>query len=178
MNFDPTCDYDDTDGSQEEKLVRWQFTALLKNLVMLSSSADIQTAITGIGATCDEMAMDFDTYFTLPCQHYLDYKLLTAEQVTQLKELDDYFNARSGDQAPDFWDDDQLDVHPDWQVVRQKAKTMLALLGVQDLTIEWERTEKFEITEEGIRLTLQTTKTRLIRKKRFHSPATENKPGV
>ena len=159
MNFDPTYNYGDTDLTNDENLVRWKFGELIKNLVTLSSSAERQAEIIGIGATCDEMAIDFDTYFTLEYQNYLDSGLLTISQVEKLKELDKYFEDRSGDKSPDFWDDFLLETNPEWQYVRRMAKNILEALNMIDLTIEFDRTEKYEIT----RLTMQTTKTRLVK---------------
>ncbi|WP_461791426.1 hypothetical protein [Pedobacter sp.] len=159
MNFDPTYNYGDTDLTNDENLVRWKFSELIKNLITLSSSAERQAEIIGIGATCDEMAIDFDTYFTLEYQNYLDSGLLTVSQVEKLQELDNYFEDRSGDKSPDFWDDFLLEKNPEWQNVRQMAKYILEALNMIDLTIEFDRTEKYETT----RLTIQTTKTRLVK---------------
>lgn len=163
MDFDPTCNYGDTDLTNDDNLVRWKFGELIKNLITLSSSADRQTEIIGIGAICDEMAIDFDTYFTLAYKSYLDNGLLTIDQFEILRELDIYFENRSGEKSPDFWDDFLLDTNPEWQIVRQKAKTILELLKMQDLTIEFEREEKHEMTEKGRQIAMQLTKTRLVR---------------
>ncbi len=163
MDFDPTYKYGDTDLTNEDNLVCWKFAELIKNLITLSSSADRQAEIIGIGATCDEMVIDFDSYFTLSYKSYLDNGLLTVDQFETLKELDTYFEDRSGDKSPDFWDDFLLDTNPEWQIVRQKAKMILGLLGMQDLTIEFDREEKYEMTDKGKQITMQSTKTRLLR---------------
>ena len=167
MNFDPTYNYGDTDLTNDENLVRWKFGELIKNLVTLSSSAERQAEIIGIGATCDEMAIDFDTYFTLEYQNYLDSGLLTISQVEKLKDLDKYFEDRSSNKSPDFWDDFLLETSSEWQSVRQKAKTLLETLNMQYLTIEFDRTEKYETTNKGERLTMQTTKTRLVKQNAY-----------
>ena len=163
MNFDPTYNYGDTDLTQDENLVRWKFSELIKNLVTLSSSAKQQAEIIGFGATCDEMAIDFDTYFTLEYQDYLDNGLLTILQVEKLRELDEYFEDRSGDKSPDFWDDLLLETSSEWQNVRQQAKNILEALNMQDLIIEFDRIEKYDTTNKGERLTMQTTRTRLVK---------------
>lgn len=163
MNFDPIYNYCDTDLTNEENLVRWKFGELIKNLITLSSSAERQAEIIGIGATCDEMVMDFETYFTLEYQNYLDSGLLTISQVEELKELDKYFDDRSGDKSPEFWDDFLLETSLEWKNVRQKAKTILKTLNMLDLTIEYDRTEKYKTTNKGEQLTMQTTKTRLVK---------------
>jgi hypothetical protein len=144
-------------------LVLLRFGELIKNLVTLSSEADRQSEIIGIGATCEEMAIDFDTYFTLSYKSYLTNYLLNGDQVEKLKELEIFFEERSGEKSPDFWDDLLLETNPEWQIVRQRAKAILESLGMQDLTIEFDRQEKYEMTDTGKQVTIQSTKTRLIR---------------
>src|SRR5688572_12329 len=97
MKFDPTFDYGDTDLSIDENLVFWKFGELLKTLITLSSDANRQKEIIGIGATADEMAEDFYTYFTLSYQSYVDNNLISFEQQDKLFELDKFFNERTVD---------------------------------------------------------------------------------
>ena len=163
MYFDPAYDYGDTDLTNDKNLVCWKFGELIKNLVTLSSSAEQQAEIIGFGAICDEMAIDFYTYFTLEYQDYLDNGLLTIYHIDKLKELKNYFEERSGNKSPDFWKNALLETSSEWQEVRQKAKAILETLNMHDFTIEFDRTEKYVITDKGERLTFQTTKTRLVK---------------
>jgi hypothetical protein len=131
---------------------------------MISSTADRQLEIIGgIGAVCDEMAIDFDMYFTESYGRYFQNGLLTADQIDLLKELDVFLEARSSNKSPEFWDDVLLSTNPEWEIVRQKAKMILECLGMRDLTIAFDRAEKYEITEQGKQLTMVSTKTRLVR---------------
>ncbi|MGX5855975.1 hypothetical protein ACWKW6_20145 [Dyadobacter jiangsuensis] len=161
MKFDATYDYGTTDLTENDNLVRWKFAELIKNLITLSSSAERQLEIMGIGAVCDEMALDFETYFILSYQAYLEVGFLTLDQVEQLKELERYFDDRSGDKSPDFWDESLLSTNPDWQVVREKVGTALEMLGMQNLEIEFERTVEYKITDRGKQLVMEAIKTRL-----------------
>lgn len=163
MQFDPIYNYGDTDLTVDDNLVRWKFGELIKNLITLATDAKRQAEIIGIGATCDEMAEDFNTYFTLSYWSYLDSNLLTLEQVEKLKELDVFFDERSGDKSPDFWNDFLLETNPEWKIVRQKALDILKSLRMQDLTLEFDREEKYETTDKGNQITMQITKTRLVR---------------
>ncbi len=149
--------------TNDNNLVRWQFGELIKNLVTLTSDAKRQTEIIGIGAICDEMVEDFHTYFTSSYRTYLDSNLLTPNQVDRLQELDTFIDERNGNKSPDFWDDFLLETNFDWEIVRQKALYILTSLEMQDLTLEFDRDEKYEITGKGKQLTLQTTKARLVR---------------
>lgn len=161
MDFDPTCNYGDADLTKDCNLVRWKFGALIKNLITLSSTANHQVEIIGIGAICNEIAIDFDNYFTQSYQSYLNNQLLTDEEVQKFKGIDDIFNLHSGEKATDFWDELHLDTNPDWQFIRLKAKEVLKLLGMQNITIEFNREEKYETKGHGKQLTIQRTITRL-----------------
>lgn len=163
MDFDPTYNYSKTDLTIDSNLVCWKFAELIKSLVTLSESTGRQMEIIGIGATCDEMALDFDNYFTLEFETYFNNGLLTVGQISMLKDLDAYLDERSGDKSPDFWDDFLLETNPEWEVVRLKARSILADIGMQDLTLEFDREEQYEMTDKGKRITMQLTKTRLIR---------------
>lgn len=165
MHFDPTFNYGDTDLTNTENLIRWKFGELIKCLVTISSSAKQQVEIIGMGAVCDEMACDLDTYFSLEHPAYLECGLLSTSQIEKLKELDGYFDERSGDKSPDFWDDRLLELSSEWQVARQMAKTILEQLNMQDLMIEFDRSERYEMTNQGERLVMQSTKTRLVKQR-------------
>jgi len=52
---------------------------------------------------------------------------------------------------------------PEWKIVRQKALDILRSLGMQDIKLEFYREEKYEMTDTGKRITVQSTKTRLVR---------------
>mgnify|MGYP006899157997 CR=1 FL=1 len=163
MEFDPTYDYGMSDLTVDENALRWQFSSLLTTLITLASNAQRQIAIIGIGAVCEEMAEDFYSYFTLPCQSYLNHNLLTSPQAEKLRELDAFFDARSGEHLDmDFWDHSFLATNPDWDSVRQKASSILELLGMQNLRVEFDREEKYNSTAEGQRLVMQATRTRLV----------------
>ncbi|WDF56448.1 hypothetical protein [Mucilaginibacter sp. KACC 22063] len=111
-----------------ESVTCWKFDGLLKNLNVLSLPADRQKAIMGYGCIADEMAEDFNTYFTLNRQEYLEKGLLDQQQCDQLDKLDSLLEKYSGDGNTGFWDDQQLDTNKDWQSVREIAKHILIVL--------------------------------------------------
>lgn len=164
MEFDPTKDYYGLDLSEETNQVKWNYWQFIKNLVTLSNSADQQREIIGLGAVADEMAIDFESYFTLNSQRYLDHKLLTEYQVTKLNSLDKFFDERSGDKMPSFWDDEMLDSHPDWTIIRKFSQEILEQIGYGNLEIEIERTTENSKFNLGKSLIIESTKTRLKKK--------------
>jgi hypothetical protein len=163
MTYDPTINYGKKDLTIEENSVCHEFSELLKTLITLSSPHEKQVEIMGYGSVADEMATDFETYYSLSYQSYLNYKLLTFEQKQALDGLDKYLEERSGEKNPEFWDDSQLGINPEWEEVRKKAKEILKLLNRDDLAIEFERKEDVDATGNVV---IQATKSRLVNKER------------
>ncbi|KFF04227.1 hypothetical protein [Flavobacterium reichenbachii] len=163
MEFDPTYDYSQTDLTDSKNLAYLNFYQLIITLITLSSSAEKQTEIIGYGAVCDEMAIDFESYFTLTVNEYKNFDLLNNLQLEKLNELDLFLDNRSGEKSPDFWDDFLLETNREWEVVRQMAKDILKLLEMEDLKLEFKREERFVETNEGKKLVMQSTKTFLVR---------------
>lgn len=87
MNYDPTIDYGKMDLSMNENRIFWNFSELIKILITISRDAQKQIELIGYGVVADEMAIDFDTYYTLSYQSYLDSQLLTMNIKQELDEL-------------------------------------------------------------------------------------------
>ena len=163
MDFDPTKDYYGMDMSIETNVVKWNYWEFIKNLVTLSSDSESQKEIIGFGAVADEMAIDFGTYYTLQSKRYLEYDLLDIELISKLNQIDTFLENRGGEKMPDFWDDDLLDSHPDWKIVRIMSKEILRLMNFDDLKIEIERSIKKSQSSKGEPLVIEGTNTRLIK---------------
>jgi len=161
MKFDPTNDYYGLDLSKETNRVNFNFWELIKVLVTLSSSANRQKEIIGFGEVADEMAIDFESYYTLNFQSYLDNGLLTEAQVAKLNLLDKFLEDRSGENMIEFWNDDFLDSHPDWEKVRIMAKEILKEMNYDNLEIGIERTTRHSKSGMNRPLIEESTKVRL-----------------
>ncbi len=148
----------------EEEGAQYNFEELIKNLITLSSPAEKQKYIMGFGAIADEMAEDFDTRYTLAKQQYIDRSWLTNEQIHELDNLDKFMDDRSGNKNPDFWDDDNLQDHPDWQYIRAKSRDILKMLDKDDLDVEIERTTEQGKSDKGKPLVIERTFAKLVKK--------------
>lgn len=161
MKFEPTYDYSQTDLNKEKNLILWKFGELIKCLITIASNADEQKSIIGMGIVTDEIAMDFDSYFRLSGQEYLDRGLLNKEAFEKLLLIDNIFERKSGDNNPDFWDDDLLDTNEDWIDVRLIARNVLKLLGMDNLDIECVHRDIIDKDE----VIGQHTRTQLVKKR-------------
>lgn len=165
MNFNPLIDYSKFDLNKEENLIYWRFGELIKTLITLSSDPDKQIDIIGeIGIAAEEMAIEFDNYFSGSGQPYLNHKLLTIEQYDKLKMLNTFFEDQSGDNDPDFWNDELLSSHPDWKNVRIQAKEILYLLKMEKLDLKIDRKKEYEIKNGIKHLVGESTRLKIVNK--------------
>jgi len=164
LEFEPFYDYGYVDLTNEQNLALWKYGELVKALITLSSDANRQKELIGVGAVADEMAEDLNNYFTESCKQLKENRLLTDDLIIHLQKLDQFLDDRSGDRMHDFWDDSKLESHPDWSIVRQMAKDVLVSMKMDHLDIDFDRTEKYKTTNSGQQLVMQSTRTKLVNK--------------
>ncbi|WP_423737607.1 hypothetical protein [Chitinophaga caseinilytica] len=164
MQFDPTFDYGITDLDVEENVVLLRFSGLIKCIFTIAADAALQRDIVGIGAVCEELAEDLDFYLGLTFDQYFHLQLLTTEQALMMTNLLAFFSDRTGEDFPDFWDDRQLDSHPDWAIARQMAAAIIQAMRLDHLTIKFEREETYETSSNGRQRWMQSTNTFLVPK--------------
>ena len=147
-----------------EELINWQFDELVINLITISSDADRQKEIIGLGEVACEMAEDFHTYYSTVHKNYTDNNLLTLEQKSELDKLDKFFAFQFEEKESQFWDDEQLATNSNWKEARSMAQRILKILGKDDLTIEFERTTENTTSKKGEELIIEKTKAHLKKK--------------
>ncbi len=151
--------------NKDSDTLSWQFEELVKTLLTLSSPAEKQREICGISCPGDDMANDFDSYYTLCKSQYIDRGYLTSLQIEALDKLDKFLEDRSGQQYEEFWcNSTSLDQHKDWETIRELAKNCLDVLGKTDFDIVVEHTFEHDVSNDGKEVTIQHTKTQSVPK--------------
>ena len=140
MSFDPLVNYGVLDFSNEENLVYWNFSELIKTLITLSKNAGDQLEIMGTNAAATEMALDFDSFYTLSAAKYLKYRLLNSEQMEELAALGIFMEDKNNDE--DFWTANALYSSEEWKMIRNKALKLLVKLEMDYLDIHLEKENK------------------------------------
>jgi hypothetical protein len=147
--------------SEQELAVR-QFDELIKTLITLSVPPERQVEICGFGCPGDDMANDFDSYYTHCRKLYLDHGLVETKHVKLLDELDHYLDSRSGAQYAEFWENpDLLSSHPDWEEIRGLAHSCLVSLGKTHLDVEVSHVIENKTGPDGTPLKVQWTQLKL-----------------
>lgn len=150
----------------EKALAVRQFDELVKTLIVLSAPADRQKEICGYGCPGDDMANDFDEYYTQARNLYVEHDLLTSEQLKVLDELDRYLEGRSGQWNAEFWQEpSSLTSHPDWESIRGLANACLVGLGKWHLDLEVSHEIENTLASDGKPLVIQHTHMKLKEKK-------------
>jgi hypothetical protein len=138
-----------------QDLIQYHFEELIKTIITLSSPAERQIFIIGIGHTGDEMVIDFDTHYKEHIDHYLSTGLLTLEHANSLKQYDDFLSERCAGQPVEFFLDQlELKTNSIWAEIRIESKKLLKALNKEHLGLEVWREVNGEI---------EHTKTKLIR---------------
>ncbi|MEN7550482.1 hypothetical protein AAG747_21360 [Rapidithrix thailandica] len=113
----------------------WQFEEMIKTLIAMTLPLDEQIDFYGVGVTADEMLEDFDSCYVLNKTHFLKRNLINAQAKEQLDEIDFLTNKWSEEKAQDFWF--EMEKHSsDWNILREKAKSILKLLNKENLTVD------------------------------------------
>lgn len=146
----------------EKEQVQSLFDELVKHLIVLSLPAEYQREYIGLGHTGDELAIDFDNYYTSRKEQYLKEGFINHEQSDLLDKLDSFFEERSGGHHEEFWED--VDSHSDWQKVRMKAKECLAALGKQDYGLKVKYESEKTYYSDQVQWNMHSTKTQLVKR--------------
>lgn len=134
MHADHDVSFDNRDKPLDEVGdVAWQFNELIKILVALASSREIQMEIGGPYPR-EDLAIDFETYYTSNKTKLLENDLLCNDEVVALDLLDNYLEKLSGEDNSAFWF--SFDPHPDWEKVCELAISCLKVMGKENLKLK------------------------------------------
>lgn len=139
--------------------IHYFFQELIKNIITLSSPAEKQIYIIGIGHTGDEMVIDFDTFYSGHKNHYLELGLLTLEQLRSLENFNEFLDEKCVNKSGEFFmSRSELKLNKTWDEIRCEAKKLLILLNKDQMDIEVKRDVKGNV---------EHTRTKLISKDRI-----------
>jgi hypothetical protein len=148
--------------TEDEELIQRLFDGLVKHLIVLSLPADYQREYMGLGHTGDELALEFENYYTLHKEQYINQGLINKEQKSQLDYLDNFFDERSGKDHIEFWE--EVKSHSDWELVRDAAKECIAALDKQEYGIKVKYDYEKNYFDGQEHWVMHSTKTELIKK--------------
>jgi hypothetical protein len=135
----------------------WQFEELIKTLIAMTLPLEEQVNFYGIGATADEMLIDFDTYFTLNKLEFIERGVINDESKRLLDDIDSLTDRWSSEKEESFWF--EMEKHQnEWDILREKAKAALTKMNKSNFTVDV--THKNEFDRER-NLVVQTTKVKL-----------------
>lgn len=147
-----------TEAPEDIENLNDQFNELIKTLIALSSAANRQRAIYGEAPPGDEMAEDFNSYFTRNKSLLLDKGLIDQEAFDLLGTLARFMDVKSAENDLEFWDD--LEQHKDWEMIRELARLCLVKLGKEKYRLQVEH--QYGRDDNG-RVTSQVTKAELLK---------------
>lgn len=138
----------------------WQFEQLITTLIALKSKPNVQREIYGIGNTEDEMAIEFDSYFTQIRNLLLKLDYIDDKADKKLVQLHEFLEFKSNQEDKSFWI--ELETHKDWDKIRTMAEQILLTMGKENLIVEVAHDNSYNSRNEIIS---QITNTKLIERK-------------
>jgi len=120
--------------SSDKDRVQEFFNELIKQLIIMSLKGKSQIEYFGLLNAGDELALDFDNFYSLKKEEYIFHNLLDQQQIKKLDELNEFLDERSGGKNANFWNN--VETHEDWGKVRLLARECLRLLNKQGLGIK------------------------------------------
>jgi hypothetical protein len=103
------------------------FLGLVRAVARLALPAADQAtylARIGVGDLADELALDFDDHVRLVTT-FMDHGWLTQTEVASLQTLDRLLDDISGRANAHLWRGDALATRPEWERIRDQARTFL-----------------------------------------------------
>ncbi|WP_336516470.1 hypothetical protein [Pollutibacter soli] len=141
MHFDPLTDYGQHNLRDADHLLKWNFSELIKTLITLAADPERQMDIIGESENPgEEMVLDFESFYDLSAKKYIQAKLIRFDQAEQLDELGAMV-ARLDEES--FSSDSVFDDEV-WTEIRNKSNHILQSLGMDDLDLKIEESEKEE----------------------------------
>lgn len=159
MAFDPLFNYETLNLQEPKNLAYYRFAEIIKGLVTLSSGAERQQEIIGIGEAAAEMAEDFNGHLYLGTPLFTEYQLADTVLLEKLQQLADFMYTHGP--SDNFWDKESLYHHPGWEKVRTDAREILIGMGYSHLTLVISREEFYKEMAGKQYLTGQRTRLRL-----------------
>jgi hypothetical protein len=114
--------------------IKYHYDELLKLLITISSESKIQLEAHGIGNAEEEMATDLLTHFIEYKDELISAELITIDHAKAISEIDSFFSSHDNDEDELFWSG--IETHPDWDILRRMAESVLLLMKKDNLTIK------------------------------------------
>ncbi len=142
----------------EKNSLNRQFEELVITLIAMTLPVKLQKNYYGIGFAGDEMAIDFETYYTLNRSQFVESNLIDKAAAEALDEIDNLLDFWTDEKEESFWFEiDQY--QSDWDVLRNKANQTLKVLEKDHLTIDFQHEVQYnkygEITSQFTKVELK-----------------------
>jgi len=112
--------------------LKWQFEELLKTLIAMKSPLKEQENFYGIGATADEILEDFNSYYTLNKNRFIERQFIDNDSKNLLDQIDNLTDKWTKEKDEDFWFEMEK-YDSEWNELRQKAKLTLEMMNRDNL---------------------------------------------
>ncbi len=123
----------------DNELLKYFYDELIMTLITLSLPADEQQYMVGIGCIGDEILEDFDNFYRLRREFFIEKKLFNEEQLKLLDEFNVFLDKYNGHDQDFYWNIEELRNNPLWEELRHESKKVLTEVFHKKYKIELQR---------------------------------------
>ena len=124
----------------DEELLKYYYEELIMSLITMSLPAEKQKEMVGIvGCIGDEILEDFDNFYCLRRQVYIDRKVFDERQFQLLDDFNKYLDKYNGHNQDFYWDIEELKNNPLWEELREESKKIVKNVFGKKYRIELQR---------------------------------------
>ena len=93
----------------------------------------------GIGCIGDEILEDFDNFYCIRRQVYIDSEVFDERQLQILDEFNKYLDKYNGHNEDFYWDIEELKSNPLWEELRRESNKIIKNIYGKEYKIELQR---------------------------------------
>lgn len=125
------------------ELLKYYYEELIMSLITMSLPAEKQKEMVGYGCIGDEILEDFDNFYCMRRQLYIDCDVFSKRQLQILDEFNKYLEKYNGHDEDFYWDIEELKNSPLWEELRTESKKIIVNVFGKNYRIELQREHRY-----------------------------------
>ncbi len=110
---------------KDDELLKYYYEELIMSLITMSLPAEKQREMIGFGCVGDEILEDFDSFYCMRRQVYINHMVFSEKQLQRLDDFHKYLDKFNNQSEDFYWDIEELKNNPLWEELRVESKKIL-----------------------------------------------------
>lgn len=123
----------------DNELLIYFYEELIMSIITMSLPAERQKEVIGVGCVGDEILEDFDNFYCMRREIYMDHDIFSEKQLQMLDEFNTYLDKFNGLNEDFYWNIQELKNNPLWEELRIESEKILKNVFGEKYRIELQR---------------------------------------